>query len=71
MSLGQQLRKARLSAGMTQEALAGNAGVSREYISLLESDKKSPTVNMLLRLCAAMNVRAWILLRRVQDSQTR
>ena len=52
--LGQILKETRQSAGMTQEALAHGAGVDRSYISQLERDLKSPTVQMLFLLCDAL-----------------
>lgn len=52
--LGDLLRDARENAGLTQEQLAFQAGVDRTYVSQLEHDKKSPTVQMLFRLCQAM-----------------
>jgi transcriptional regulator with XRE-family HTH domain len=36
--LGEELRKAREAAGLTQERLAFRAGFSRPYISQLERD---------------------------------
>ena len=56
--LGELLRKARLSAGMTQEQLALRANVDRSYLSEIERDVRHPTVQMLLKLCRAMNVPA-------------
>jgi len=64
--LGDELRKARLSAELTQEALAHRAGVSRNYISLLELDQKSPTVETLLAICKAMKVSAGEMIKRVE-----
>jgi transcriptional regulator with XRE-family HTH domain len=64
--LGEQLRKARIRAGLTQEELAFKAGVSRQYVSLLELDAKSPTVNMLVRLCNAMGASAGRIVARVE-----
>jgi transcriptional regulator with XRE-family HTH domain len=52
--LGQILREAREKAGLSQEQLAFRAGVDRTYISQLENDKKSPTVQTLFRICRAM-----------------
>jgi len=52
--LGELLRAAREKAGMTQEQVALQAEVDRGYISQLEHDKKSPTIEMLFRLCRAM-----------------
>jgi transcriptional regulator with XRE-family HTH domain len=56
--LGEELRKARIAAGLTQEQLAFAAQIDRSYISQLERNKKSPTVEMLLRICAALKVKA-------------
>jgi len=53
--LGDILRAAREKAGLSQEQVAFRAGVDRTYVSQLENDKKSPTVQMLFRLCAALN----------------
>lgn len=67
--LGAELEKARKRAGLTQEALAVKAGLTREYVSHLERGKYSPTVEVLLRLAAAMQTRAWRLLRRFEETQ--
>jgi transcriptional regulator with XRE-family HTH domain len=64
--LGAELQRARRDANLTQEQLAFRAKVDRSYVSLLENDKKSPTVDMLLRLCAAMGVKASLLIGRVE-----
>lgn len=55
--VGEEIRKARLAAGLTQEKLAFEADVSRNYISLLELDQKSPTLETLDRICRAMGVK--------------
>lgn len=64
--LGHELRKARLRVGLTQEELAFKARVSREYVSQLERDRKSPTVHVFLRLCRAMGASASELIGRVE-----
>lgn len=66
--LGSELRKAREAAGMSQETLAFEAGVHRTYISLLERDMKSPTLNVLFRICKALDVSASELVARVELS---
>lgn len=53
---------------MSQEQLAFGAGVHRTYISLLERDKKSPTLNVLIRICKALNISASELIARVENS---
>jgi transcriptional regulator with XRE-family HTH domain len=65
-SLGKELRQARLSAGMTQEALSSTAKVDRSYISQLERNLKSPTVDTLFRLCRAMGVSASKIIARIE-----
>ena len=52
--LGGLLKSAREAAGLSQEDLAFKAKVDRSYVSQLERDLKSPTVQMLFRLCAAL-----------------
>ncbi|TET34943.1 MAG: XRE family transcriptional regulator [Planctomycetota bacterium] len=54
--VGKELVKERKRAGLTQEKLAHKAGVHRTYISLLERDVKSPTLDVFLRICAALRV---------------
>ena len=66
--LGRELKKVREAAGMSQERLAFEAGVHRTYISLLERDKKSPTLNVLFRICKALNISAADLVTRVERS---
>ncbi|MFL5607767.1 MAG: helix-turn-helix domain-containing protein [Gemmatimonadaceae bacterium] len=56
--LGDALRQRRLAAGLSQEGLADKAGIDRTYVSILERDLQSPTVDMLIRLCRAMGVLA-------------
>ena len=67
--LGEHLRKARLARGLSQETLAFDAQVSRNYVSLLELNEKSPTVDVLLRICRAMGVSAADIIREVEIEQ--
>lgn len=61
------MRKRREAAGLTQEEVAARARLSREYVSHLEREEYSPTVEVLLRLCAALNTRAWRVLHRLEE----
>ena len=65
--LGDEIRKARLKAGLTQEELAFRAKVSRNYVSLLELGTKSPTVAVLLRVCKAMHAKASRLIGKIES----
>jgi transcriptional regulator with XRE-family HTH domain len=68
---GPVLRKARLAAELTQEELAFRAGIDRTYISQLEHDKKSPTLDVLFRLSDALGVKAAKLIARVEAKRSR
>lgn len=67
--LGDELRTERLKSKLTQEKLAAKAGVSRNYVSLLEQNQKSPTVQMLFRLCKVLKVRPSVLIARVESPE--
>jgi putative transcriptional regulator len=66
--LRDELRKARIAAGLTQEELAAKAGVSREYVNYVERGKSDPTVKMFVKLCKAMGVYAPDVLKKVVPS---
>jgi transcriptional regulator with XRE-family HTH domain len=64
--LGDELRRARLKKGMTQEQLSFAAEVDRTYISELENNHKSPTLDVLMRLCKALSVKTSALIARIE-----
>ena len=64
--LGDELRKARIDAKMTQEELSFAAEIDRTYVSQLEHNKKSPTVEVLTRICKSLGVTASEILSRVE-----
>ena len=74
-ALGQALRKLRTERGWSQTDLALRAEMDRNYLSLIELGRSSPSVRMLMRLCAALDVQAADLLddleRRVQAQTPR
>ena len=53
---------------MTQEDLAAKAHLTREYVSLLELDKRMPTLPVYVRLCRAMKISACELLAKLEDA---
>lgn len=67
--LGKELRKAREEAGLSQEKLAFEAEIDRSYISMLENNKKSPTLDVLFRICDAMQIPASELIARVEKGR--
>lgn len=69
--LGDEIRKARLAAKLTQEQLAFEADISRNYVSLLELNQKSPTVDVLLRVAQALGIRASALIEAIEEKANR
>ena len=74
-ALGLAVRKLRSERGWSQADLALRVGMDRNYLSLIELGRNSPSVRMLMRLCAALDVQAADLLddleRRVQAQTPR
>lgn len=66
---GEELRKAREAAGLSQEKLGFEAEIDRSYVSLLEHDKKSPTLDVLFRICDALRIPASEMIARVEKSR--
>lgn len=66
--LGDELRNARRKAGLTQEQVAARARISREYVSQLERDRQSPTVDMLLRVCCILGTSASAIIAKVEKA---
>ena len=54
-AFGRVLRAARRAAGLSQEALAEAAGLSRTYPSLLERGLREPTLTVLVQLAEALH----------------
>ncbi len=57
ISLGSVIASLRGKMSLSQEGLAEKAGVHRTYISQLERNLKSPTLDTLRRIAAALEVR--------------
>ena len=68
-------RWGRRCASWSQAELALRVDMDRNYLSLIELGRSSPSVRMLMRLCAALDVQAADLLddleRRVQAQTPR
>lgn len=67
--LAVNIRKARRSAGLSQEELADKAGIDRTYVSALERSKYAATVDMIERLAGALGVEPSELLQRQRKTR--
>lgn len=54
-AVGTVLRLLRKQRGLSQETLALDAGVERNYVSLIELGKNSPSIRILFKLCKALD----------------
>ena len=65
---GQVVRRERESKGLSQEKLAGLAGLDRSYMHRLEGGRSSPTLDTLESLAQALQVLPSELIARTDDS---
>jgi transcriptional regulator with XRE-family HTH domain len=66
--VGRNVRRLRLAKGLTQEQFADDSGFSQQYISMLESGKRNPTVVSLYMLAQALGAEPADLLKRITKS---
>jgi transcriptional regulator with XRE-family HTH domain len=68
LSLGEifarNLRRIRQKRGLSQEELAHRVGINRNYVGMIERGENSPTVEMVERLCAVLEVDPVLLFKR-------
>lgn len=67
LAFGKVLRERRKQAGLTQEKLALEADVQRNYVSLIERGVHQPTINVIFKLAAALNCRPSALIADIED----
>lgn len=70
MTIGEKIKEARKSAGLTQEQLAEKLMVSRQAITKWESDKGIPDISNLKAISSLLNVSIDYLLENGQDIDT-
>jgi transcriptional regulator with XRE-family HTH domain len=56
MAFGARLKWWRAQRGLSQLALAGGAEISQRHLSFLESGRAEPSREMVLRLCAVLDI---------------
>jgi transcriptional regulator with XRE-family HTH domain len=63
---GTVLRRRRQAAGLSQEALAAQAGLHRNYVGLLERGERMPSILVVQQLATALSTTMSQLLREVE-----
>lgn len=66
-AFGYALRERRKALSMSQDDLSHQASVDRTYISIIELGRKSPTLDVILRLATALNTTPSALIKRMED----
>lgn len=56
ISLGKELRKARIDKGLSQQELSATTGLSQKHISALETDQMMPKWPTIVTLALALDL---------------
>ena len=64
--VGENVRKARLKRGLTQERFAEKSGFSQQYLSSLENGRRNPSIVTIYELATALGVSHLDLLRPIK-----
>ena len=67
VGVGVALREFRHQRGLSQDELADRMDLSTPYISMLESGKRYPSIEMLIRIAVALDVRPGAILDKIAD----
>jgi transcriptional regulator with XRE-family HTH domain len=65
---GQLIRRRREQAGITQEALGHKAGLSRNYVGMLERGERVPTIITVRQLAVALGTTAATLMQELDEA---
>ena len=66
-ALAAVVREAREAADMTQDELAGFAGLSEIYLSSLERGTRGDSINALMQIARTLKIPASELMRRIEE----
>jgi transcriptional regulator with XRE-family HTH domain len=64
--IGEEVKKHRNNADLTQEELAYEADIHRTYVSLVERNEKVPTLTTFFRICEALDTNPSTFLERIE-----
>ena len=65
--MARNLRILRKQKGLSQEELAFQAGINRNYVGQIEREEKSPTVDVIEKLSSSLGVSPSALLSRIMQ----
>ena len=67
ISFGRVLRRLRKEAGLSQEQLALEAGIERNFVSLIERGVNQPSIRVIFKLARALDIPASEMLAIVEE----
>ena len=67
LKLGAAVKALRKEAGLTIDVLADRAGTTKSSISRIENEEQTPSLDMLERVAAALEVKLYQLMARAED----
>lgn len=67
--LGENVKRLRKLAGMSQRDLSFDSGVASNIIERIESGKSNPTIRTVKKIATSLNVEMWELFRPKQYAQ--
>lgn len=69
MKVGRAIKKWRNIKGINQVQLAQKAGITQSYLSLVEQDKKTPTLKTINSICDAFEIPTPVLMLMAIDKE--
>jgi transcriptional regulator with XRE-family HTH domain len=63
--IGEKIKSLRLEKNLSQEKLAGMAEIDRRYMQSIEGGKRNISLNTLLKIARALNVKMSIILENI------
>ncbi len=67
--IAQTIAKLRHEANISQEELADRAGIHRTYVSQIERSLKSPSLQVLMQIAAALNTSASEIIKEIETNE--
>lgn len=61
MTIGQQVYTRRLAQGLTQQQVADRVGICLSHVSLIEADKRDPSLRVLNAIAKAVGAKVFIV----------
>lgn len=67
VNIGAAFKAAREEAGLRQSDFAKKADLDPSYVSMLENNRKSPTLTVYFRICEVLKLRPSELMKRIEN----